>query len=323
MSTLRLTRVGLQCVVSKEQRRRGLATASSTHTCSTRRILRRGSHCTAVSASKNTGSSSTPLRSGRDEAEEEDEVEEEVWDEKVLGEDGEFMTDAEIEAALIELEREEAVAEAAAAAAAAAKTKAGKLDDVDVGNWEDQEWDEDELDELFEKYGKTIKDDEGNQADMDQSTIQPTTAATVNGKKVEEVEVDGEELALVLATAASDTKGGDILVLDVRRLVYWTQFFVIATAYSRPQMDAMARRLRDTVEERYNRLPSGGNRASGSGAASSGGGGVSAWTLLDYGDVVVHLFSPKERETYRLEDFYANAEMLPLPFEQQPQQQFR
>ena len=145
----------------------------------------------------------------------------------------------------------------------------------------------------------------------------------MNGKKVEEVEVDGEELALVLATAASDTKGGDILVLDVRRLVYWTQFFVIATAYSRPQMDAMARRLRDTVEERYNRLPSGGNRASGSGAASSGGGGVSAWTLLDYGDVVVHLFSPKERETYRLEDFYANAEMLPLPFEQQPQQQFR
>jgi ribosomal silencing factor RsfS len=46
-------------------------------------------------------------------------------------------------------------------------------------------------------------------------------------------------VAVELATVASEVKAGDIKVLFVKPLVYWTRFFIIATAFSRPQIDAI------------------------------------------------------------------------------------
>ena len=46
-------------------------------------------------------------------------------------------------------------------------------------------------------------------------------------------------VAVALAKVASDVKAGDIRVLFVKPLVYWTRFFIIATAFSRPQIDAI------------------------------------------------------------------------------------
>lgn len=116
-------------------------------------------------------------------------------------------------------------------------------------------------------------------------------------------EEESEELAIALAVAASDTKAGDIRVLDVRPIVYWTQYFVIATAFSRPQMDALAKRISDLAETQYGRALCAGERKA-----------PGPWTLMDYGDVVVHLFSPREREQYAIEGFYANAKDVSLPF---------
>ncbi|CAI5522372.1 unnamed protein product [Closterium sp. Naga37s-1] len=211
--------------------------------------------------------------------------------------------------------------------------------------WSDEEWDEEELDELFDKYGKTLKEDtsgssagyklvreEDDTGDEDEQNdgseggingVVAVSSAVAASRAAESASAAprfppdsdeaSEEFAIALAVAASDAKGGDIIALDVRPLVYWTQYFVIVTAFSRAQMDAIAKRMRDVAESpRFAREQKGGDR--GSGGSARGG---SAWTLLDYGDVVVHLFTPKEREYYRLEEFYANAEEVPLPFPQE------
>ncbi|MCD7465446.1 hypothetical protein HAX54_001350 [Datura stramonium] len=124
----------------------------------------------------------------------------------------------------------------------------------------------------------------------------------------EEVDDDAESLSFAVAVAkvASDVKAGDIKVLFVKPLVYWTRFFIIATAFSRPQIDAIGTRVRDMAEVQYGRVASGDSKPN-------------SWTLLDFGDVVVHIFLPQQREYYNLEEFYGNAASIELPFENQQQ----
>ncbi|WJX68214.1 hypothetical protein P8452_52604 [Trifolium repens] len=119
-----------------------------------------------------------------------------------------------------------------------------------------------------------------------------------------ELDDDAESLsfAVELATVASEVKAGDIKVLFVKPLVYWTRFFIIATAFSRPQIDAIGSRIRDRAEKKYGKIPSGDTKPN-------------SWTLLDFGDVVVHLFLPPQRAFYNLEEFYGNATLVDLPFE--------
>ncbi|KAI5057337.1 hypothetical protein GOP47_0027352 [Adiantum capillus-veneris] len=147
----------------------------------------------------------------------------------------------------------------------------------------DEELDEDELDDLFEKHGEVV--------------ISDSTPASA------EVDDDSQSLALAvaLAEAANDIKAVDILVLHVKPLVYWTRFFVIATAFSRPQLAAIAKKMRDVGDERFKLHPRAESKPT-------------AWTLLDYGDVVVHVFLPKERAFYNLEEFYGNAPVVELSF---------
>ncbi|CAN4103816.1 unnamed protein product [Withania somnifera] len=124
----------------------------------------------------------------------------------------------------------------------------------------------------------------------------------------EEIDDDAESLSFAMAVAkvASDVKAGDIKVLFVKPLVYWTRFFIIATAFSRPQIEAVGTRIRDMAEEQYGRVASGDSKPN-------------SWTLLDFGDIVVHIFLPQQREYYHLEEFYGNAASIELPFENQQQ----
>ncbi|KAL5713700.1 hypothetical protein ACHQM5_015753 [Ranunculus cassubicifolius] len=153
------------------------------------------------------------------------------------------------------------------------------------------EGDTDEMfDELFDKYGKVV---------YRRNDQKPPAA---------EVDDDAESLsfAVELAKVANDVKADDIRVLFVKPLVYWTRFFIIATAFSRPQADAIASRIRDLAEKQYKRFATGDYKPN-------------SWTLLDFGDVVVHVFLPPQRAHYNLEEFYANATRIELPFENQNQ----
>lgn len=110
------------------------------------------------------------------------------------------------------------------------------------------------------------------------------------------------ELAILAMTAADDKKGEDIITLDVAELLVVTEFFVIATGRTNIQVRAIA----DEVEERLR--DEGGARPIG-----REGEGENKWVLLDYGDLVVHVFQPEERDFYRLERLWSDAPRIELP----------
>ncbi|KAL4588980.1 hypothetical protein LXL04_001881 [Taraxacum kok-saghyz] len=147
---------------------------------------------------------------------------------------------------------------------------------------------DDMYDDLFKKYGKVVykKNDQKS--------------------PIADVDDDAECLAFAVAMAklASDVKAADIKLLFVKPLVYWTKFFLITTAFSRPQIDAIRNRINDLAEKQHGIFATGDTKAN-------------SWTLLDFGDIVVHIFLPEQRELYNLEEFYANATPIDLPFENQ------
>jgi ribosome-associated protein len=114
-------------------------------------------------------------------------------------------------------------------------------------------------------------------------------------------EEDSLQLAHTIAQAIEDRKGGDIVLLNMADVSYLADYFVIATGFSNVQVRAIARSIEDAVEEQWQRSPV---RASGQ---TDG-----RWVLMDYGEVVVHLFLPEERDFYGLESFWAHAERIPF-----------
>jgi len=107
------------------------------------------------------------------------------------------------------------------------------------------------------------------------------------------------QLALTIAQAADERKGRDILLLRVTELSYLADYFVLVTGYSTAQVRAIARGIQDQVAQQWHTQPQHQE-----GSAEGG------WVLQDYGDVIVHIFLPKEREFYDLERFWAHAERL-------------
>jgi ribosome-associated protein len=88
----------------------------------------------------------------------------------------------------------------------------------------------------------------------------------------------------------------DILLMDLTEVTLIADYFVIATGESDRQLRAMSRGLQEGLKEEQHLAP-----LSVEGTAGAG------WVLLDYGSVVVHLFSPRQRERYQLEEFWSNA----------------
>ncbi|MBD2592865.1 ribosome silencing factor [Nostoc sp. MBR 210] len=110
------------------------------------------------------------------------------------------------------------------------------------------------------------------------------------------------QLAITVADAASDRKAGDILVLRVADVSYLADYFVMLTGYSRVQVRAIAQAIEDKVETEWQRRP-----------LRTEGKAEGSWVLQDYGDVIVHIMMPKEREFYNLEAFWVNAERIAVP----------
>ncbi|GBF95408.1 hypothetical protein Rsub_08370 [Raphidocelis subcapitata] len=110
-----------------------------------------------------------------------------------------------------------------------------------------------------------------------------------------------EPFAVAMAKVADDTKVQDLVVLNVAPLVSWTSYFVICTVISKPQLLAVMARVEKAAEEEWGR-------------SKQNSPGSSPWEVLDYGDVVVHVFTPDQREHYDLESYYSMAEEVDLPF---------
>lgn len=95
--------------------------------------------------------------------------------------------------------------------------------------------------------------------------------------------------------AASEKQASDIVLLDLRPLATFADFFVLLTAESRRQLDALREDLAEALEKR------GATLHHAEGTASSG------WVLLDFGDLVIHIFGPEERQFYGLDQLWAHA----------------
>ena len=103
------------------------------------------------------------------------------------------------------------------------------------------------------------------------------------------------DVARSIVDLLADRQAEEIVLLDVRRVASFTDYFVIASAVNPRQMRALI----DTLDRE---LPEDGVRTRPhEGALDSG------WVLLDYGGVIVHLFSPELRDYYALEELWRDA----------------
>jgi ribosome-associated protein len=104
--------------------------------------------------------------------------------------------------------------------------------------------------------------------------------------------------ARLCARIADDNRAKDIVLLDLRKATALVDFFVIATAASRRQANAIVIEIDQEMKKR--------------GEAKLGleGSEEGRWTLIDYGDFVVHVFSPEDRAYYALEDIWGDAPHL-------------
>ena len=123
---------------------------------------------------------------------------------------------------------------------------------------------------------------------------------------------DSRSTALAAARAALEKQAEDVVVMDLRSLSSVTDFFVLCTAGSGRQIEA----LKDHLEAALLELgwPVGHTEGSvGSPARSGPEDRAFHWILMDFGEVVVHLFDQRARTFYRLEDLWADAPRLSLP----------
>jgi len=103
-------------------------------------------------------------------------------------------------------------------------------------------------------------------------------------------------LAEQIARYAADVKAIDLVELDLRDVLGYTDYFVICSGNTDRQTKAIHDRIHEGLKKEHGRLP---RRVEGLAEAR--------WILMDYLDVVVHVFTPEAREFYRLEQLWGEA----------------
>jgi len=111
--------------------------------------------------------------------------------------------------------------------------------------------------------------------------------------------ISGQELALACAQAADDTKAENITIMDLRGVSTLTDFMVICTGNSMPQMRAILRDISKKVDEDHGVKP-----------FHKEGKVDARWVVLDYVDVMVHIMDEEMREFYGLEQLWKDAKYI-------------
>jgi ribosome-associated protein len=110
---------------------------------------------------------------------------------------------------------------------------------------------------------------------------------------------EAELLASTVIEGIKEKKGSGIVSMDLRHIPSAVcDFFIVCQGNSRTQVDAIAGSVRDEVKKELGLRP-----------WHAEGFTNSEWILLDYGNVVVHVFQPEIRQFYNLEDLWADAEI--------------
>ena len=101
---------------------------------------------------------------------------------------------------------------------------------------------------------------------------------------------------IAAAKVAEENKGHDVVILDIRELTKTFDYFLIASGSSRRQLYAIG----DEIQRKL-------VREMGDECMSVSGHNEGKWIVIDYGDIVVHLFEPETREYYALEELWGKA----------------
>ncbi len=108
-------------------------------------------------------------------------------------------------------------------------------------------------------------------------------------------------LAQDIVDCAADRNATELMLLDIQRTSVVADYFVICSGNSDRHLKALVSAIVDGIREKWQEKPL---RTEGM------AGGGSEWLLLDYGSVVVHVFSPEARDYYRLERLWEEATTL-------------
>lgn len=111
--------------------------------------------------------------------------------------------------------------------------------------------------------------------------------------------LESQPMAVRIAQLAAETKALDVRVMRVRELVQYTDFFVLASGRSDRQVAAIREHIQDQVRVELGRKP-----------LSVEGTERNQWAVIDYGDIVVHVFFEPVREFYQLEALWGDAPVL-------------
>ncbi len=136
-----------------------------------------------------------------------------------------------------------------------------------------------------------------------EQSLYPTTTGSLQLKPTpkEQVPAELDERILTALTAAGEKKAIDIVLLDLREIATFTDYFVITSGSNERQVQAISDGILETLKK------------AGTSAARVEGYKTAEWILLDYGDFVVHVFDEKARRFYDLERLWRESKRLELP----------
>jgi ribosome-associated protein len=119
-----------------------------------------------------------------------------------------------------------------------------------------------------------------------------------------EPQPDDQAKLMTAARAASERKAVEMVALDIRKIASFAEYFLICAGTSTRQVQAIADEVLEKMREERGARP-----------LHTEGYETATWILLDYGDLIVHVFTEESRQFYQLERLWRDAERVELPEE--------
>ncbi|WP_448336240.1 ribosome silencing factor [Bellilinea sp.] len=101
-----------------------------------------------------------------------------------------------------------------------------------------------------------------------------------------------------MVNTLEDKKGENILLMDIQDIATFTDYFILCSGSSERMIESLADAVLENVKKEFQMIGKKEGYAQG------------GWVLVDLGDVIVHLFSPEQREYYRLEELWSQGKIL-------------
>lgn len=135
-----------------------------------------------------------------------------------------------------------------------------------------------------------------------EKSLNPETTTTLEITEKRTPYSDLDEIVKLAIFCAEEKKANNLVVVDLRDVASFTEFFVITSGSNQRQVQAIADEINEQLKKQLSTKPV---RIEGYNAAE--------WVLLDYGDFIVHVFEQKAREFYDLERLWRDAKKVQLP----------